>query len=569
LIALVSINSYTAMLAAQILIDSVCAVIIFLIGDELLAFSVGLVAGVLAALSPHLAYYALWLTPDSMVALPTLLALWLLIRGIKSRHLMPFVVAGCFIGLACWLRSNSLLLAPMLSVMVWQMIGERRVARTSAAAITAAALLTIAPLTIRNYVISRRLIPTSIQHGLNLVEGIADYDPAGKFGMPPDDIHAAIKDSEWYGRPDYARNLWAPDGISRDEERFRRGLAVVTSHPLWFLSVMGRRAGFMLRYNDTFGSGDWPLNTARVPLVQPEPGFGHYPGEMAEARPIASMSAAGLASSGEVRSNEALVAFSPASNMLSVTGSGKPYDPEFSSAPIPVQPETDYLLNVRAKLESGTVAVKVMDAGLRSTIAILRVPLTDELRALLARKERNGALTAAEPATLDQESDDDVVILHIPFCSGPHRSVRVALVNGSPDVAHLVIDLGQIDLYEYGPTTFQWTRYPRAVIYVLQKDLFLTTVMLPLVILGALLLGILGDRRALVMLAAVPVYYLVVQSALHTEYRYILPMHYFLFVFAAITLCVGSSLISAGAALVWNKVRGPVQVGYETQGEAP
>ena len=34
----------------------------------------------------------------------------------------------------------------------------------------------------------------------------------------------------------------------------------------------------------------------------------------------------------------------------------------------------------------------------------------------------------------------------------------------------------------------------------------------------------------------VPAYYLLVQSALHTEYRYILAMHYFLLAIAAVTL---------------------------------
>src|SRR2546430_5115008 len=41
-------------------------------------------------------------------------------------------------------------------------------------------------------------------------------------------------------------------------------------------------------------------------------------------------------------------------------------------------------------------------------------------------------------------------------------------------------------------------------------------------------------------------YYLLVQSALHTEYRYILAIHYFLLVMAALTLyCFGSALAQA------------------------
>ena len=60
--------------------------------------------------------------------------------------------------------------------------------------------------------------------------------------------------------------------------------------------------------------------------------------------------------------------------------------------------------------------------------------------------------------------------------------------------------------------------------------------MLPAVILGIALLALARRRSVLVIVLAVPVYYLCAQSALSTEYRYILGIHYFLFVTAAVTL---------------------------------
>jgi hypothetical protein len=43
---------------------------------------------------------------------------------------------------------------------------------------------------------------------------------------------------------------------------------------------------------------------------------------------------------------------------------------------------------------------------------------------------------------------------------------------------------------------------------------------------------------------AVPAYYLVVHSVIHTEYRYILPIHYFLFSFVAVSLyCAGRLIV--------------------------
>jgi hypothetical protein len=67
--------------------------------------------------------------------------------------------------------------------------------------------------------------------------------------------------------------------------------------------------------------------------------------------------------------------------------------------------------------------------------------------------------------------------------------------------------------------------------------------MVALVIAGVILLALARHRRSLVILLAVPVYFLCTQSALHTEYRYILSIHYFLFIMAGVTLyCVGAAV---------------------------
>ncbi len=49
------------------------------------------------------------------------------------------------------------------------------------------------------------------------------------------------------------------------------------------------------------------------------------------------------------------------------------------------------------------------------------------------------------------------------------------------------------------------------------------------------------------MLLLVPAYYVGVQSSLHTEYRYVLAIHYFLFIIAAVTLYIAGRLMAQGA----------------------
>jgi hypothetical protein len=74
------------------------------------------------------------------------------------------------------------------------------------------------------------------------------------------------------------------------------------------------------------------------------------------------------------------------------------------------------------------------------------------------------------------------------------------------------------------------------------QKLFITALFLPLTLIGA---GILVYRRqfqTLALLLAVPCYYFCTQSALHTEYRYVLVIHYFLFVLAAVAVYTIASI---------------------------
>ena len=64
--------------------------------------------------------------------------------------------------------------------------------------------------------------------------------------------------------------------------------------------------------------------------------------------------------------------------------------------------------------------------------------------------------------------------------------------------------------------------------------------MIYFILLGIIALAAASRRRAM-LISMVPLYYLIFQSAMHTEFRYTLAMHYFLFIFAAVTwVLIGS-----------------------------
>ncbi|MEK6320284.1 MAG: glycosyltransferase family 39 protein [Acidobacteriota bacterium] len=258
----------SALRIVQIIGDAASSVVIFLIAAELFPAGVAIIPAMLCSFSPHLAYNSLMLAPDSLSILPLLLAVYLLIRAIKRPRFIAVVTAGALVGLSCWLRSNALLLAPFL-VLIIPLLFERGKRLRYSLALISGTVITIAPVIIRNWIVFHQFIPLSTMAGLNLVEGIGDYDKENRFGMPSSDAESALKDAEWHDRPDYADNLWRPNGIERDNERFRRGLSVARSNPGWFLGVMLRRMEFMLRYND-FRQQDFP-HLATAPTVSDGP----------------------------------------------------------------------------------------------------------------------------------------------------------------------------------------------------------------------------------------------------------------------------------------------------------
>ncbi|HXI93077.1 MAG TPA: glycosyltransferase family 39 protein [Blastocatellia bacterium] len=534
-------DSISSMRLAQIVVDGLSAVLVLLIAAELFPCAVAIISALLVVLSPHFAFYSLWISPDTLCVLPVLVAIYLIIKASKRPRLITIIAAGAMVGVSCWLRANALLLAPFLAAVVLLMF-EKGKRLGYAIALVGATLLVISPITIRNWILFHHFIPISIAGGENLVVGIADFDKEGRFGMPASDREAAIKDAQWHNRPDYAINPWDPDGVERDQARYGRGLQVIRANPGWFLSVMFKRALFMLRYNDA-GRSDWPFNTAGVPIVSAEPSFLHSQVTAREMQPSWSSAGRALLADDSVISKGAPLTVESDGQTLRVTGDGSEYGDQFASAVITVRPKTDYVIRLRAGLENGQVAAKVTSSDRR--IALASAILNNE--STKANKKKRDVVPV-EPVT---ETETRMSEFEMAFATGDRSEVRLVISNNGPAPSPPVARLGKVELFDLGATPYQWTRLPRTLVRDLQKNIFNTRVLLTLVIGGVLLLTLARRGSALAALLSVPIYYLLVQSALSTEYRYILGIHYFLFVVAGVMLgCLGSALGQASRAVV-------------------
>ncbi len=486
-------ESDKAIAFTQIFCDSISVVFVFLIAAELLSFTIAIISGALAALAPQLAYYSILLLPDSLSVLPVLAAAYFLIRAVKHRKLFTFALAGAFIGLSCWLRANALLLAPWL-VCFTPLLLKRCSRLRPSIALICCALIVIAPISIKNAIAFHRFIPISLGGGQKLLQGIAEYDQ-GRFDIPKTDLGIMRQEAEMYGRPDYALLLFGSDGPERDRLRIRRGVRVIASNPFWYGSVMARRALSFLRL-------------ARVPITTIEPPISH-PLNTLDKAPVWSESPADFLTNSDLVSRQARLAIA-SNGQLKIESDETKYGIQIASTAIPLTQFHDYVLRLPMKLEDGRLSVSVVDGSQRHALYSVPIELTEGV------------------AAQDQPTDN----LALPFVSGTWKQVRLSIANNGAATPRSSAELGRVELFDLGPSARDWMRYVRFPIRILQMP-FMTACVLPFMIIGIAALSWTRNFRSLILLLLVPLYYIIFQSALHTERRYVIAIHYFFLILAS------------------------------------
>ncbi len=505
-------ESHTAVQFVQIFCDALAAVVIFLIVAELWPTSAAVIAGVLAAFSPQFAWNAVLLLPDSLAVLPILLAVYCLTRAAKNPRLVTFIIAGALVGISCWLRANAMLLTLFLGAAVLlQLTNEVKSKRRwqFALSVVFGTLLIVLPLTIRNAIVFHRFIPLSLGAGQTLLEGIADYDPQGRFNIPSTDLGIMKQEAEDFHRPDYYGTLFNPDGVERERGRLARGFAVIRAHPFWFSGVMVRRAGSMFRLE-------------RSRLVSTEPPVSHPLNSFENLQPVWLKTPTELLTTCAVTVQQAEAVPAPNSEALVLTGDSRRYGEQLMSELVPVKQNSDYVFTVPTKIERGRIKISV-------------------------RNQSGTPYSSAIVETLETKSaaEQPVNLVQLPCVATNDDRVRVVFSNEASNPPNPVAQIGTIKLFELGSARFLWTQYPRLLVNSIQR-LFLTAVTLPLAIIGLALLIIRKHKRALIILSVVPIYFSYVQSIVHTEYRYVLAVDYFLFALAAMSVSWIINLVMAG-----------------------
>jgi len=230
----------------QIFLCSFAAVLIYVISRRLFGYRTGVIAGFMTAVAPQFSYYSAIILPDELSVLPILIAIYCLSRAVDEKRLVMVVICGISLGISCWLRPNALVLPFYFAAFSFFLL-PREIRVRFCLVLIAGFVLTISPITIRNYVFFHSFIPLSLGMGTTFVEGLGDYDKDGRIGLPSTDEGVMEMDARHFARPDYYGHLLNPDGVKRERERIKIGVAAVWANPGWYLSSVLRRGVSTLR----------------------------------------------------------------------------------------------------------------------------------------------------------------------------------------------------------------------------------------------------------------------------------------------------------------------------------
>jgi hypothetical protein len=149
------------------LFDAGTAALLVPLGARLFGAGVGTVAGLLYSLWPGMIYYAGNLFSEPLFNLLFVATLLLLSFGRQGEGGWRFeVAAGLCFGLAAYVKSEPLALAPALLFAVWRLDPRARPFGRRALALVGVATVLIAPWTLRNWLVFERFIPTSASGGV-------------------------------------------------------------------------------------------------------------------------------------------------------------------------------------------------------------------------------------------------------------------------------------------------------------------------------------------------------------------------------------------------------------------
>ncbi len=236
----------------QVLLCGGTAFFIYRLGENLFHSRVGLLAGIIYAFYGTMLYY------ETMLLIPSLFLffiVWGMFRLVAYKHsvsIKTWLLTGIIFGLAAISRPNILLVIPLL--MLWMILalarGREIIARIKRPLVLGLGLaLAVAPVTIRNAIVTGEFILISSQGGVNLYLGNNPVANGLTMLMPEVDLTENLGWSKFMPATKAAAQREAGRQMSEAElSSFWTGKAIdfVIEHPDQFLELVFKKSVYLI-----------------------------------------------------------------------------------------------------------------------------------------------------------------------------------------------------------------------------------------------------------------------------------------------------------------------------------
>ncbi|HLC95257.1 MAG TPA: glycosyltransferase family 39 protein, partial [Patescibacteria group bacterium] len=264
-----------AMLGLQFVLGALFPVLLFAVGTKLFSRSIGIVAGLIAALyGPFVFYDGLLLkTSLEVYSIPLfLLVFWHAMEHPKTR---TFVFAGLMLGVIALIKGNVLIFVPLACLFIFfflePFVLQRRLLFIGA--FVMGVIACIAPITLRNYLVGQDIVPTNYSIGLVLYQGNW-WGGDGSTARVPSFLrpHPKYEERDAVGMAEsYQGHVLKPSEVSRFW--MSKTLAEITDAPNHFLATLWHKVLLLLNYREYSDNYSYAFYRSYIPFLWILPGY--------------------------------------------------------------------------------------------------------------------------------------------------------------------------------------------------------------------------------------------------------------------------------------------------------
>jgi 4-amino-4-deoxy-L-arabinose transferase-like glycosyltransferase len=232
---------------AQVLLGSGTAVLVYLITARLFSRRAAFIAGCIAALYGPLVFFVNLLLVETVKVFFVTLAFYLAQRAFASLKQTDFAYCGLALGAAILCRpTDGLMLIPLFAALFWFTAQTKPQALRNFAVVLFGIAIFVAPVTIRNYVLSGELIPVTSNGGLNFYLG-NNAQAVGVFYNP--EQFNMVYDPNGSG---YLEHLYGKKFSHNETSSYwmEKAVSYITEQPGSFAALMARKFILFFHYKE-------------------------------------------------------------------------------------------------------------------------------------------------------------------------------------------------------------------------------------------------------------------------------------------------------------------------------